>query len=83
MLLLLGSEWMAHGVLEKAEAKLKAAENLPEETVKKHFFDVNDWLAIRFRFASELAKCKRSVTEGISLVNKALILLKEPRHRIH
>ena len=81
ILLLLGSEWMVHGELEKAESKLEAAKNLPEETLKEHFFDVNDWVVVRFQFATELAKRRKNVTKGISLVNKALTILKEPRHR--
>ncbi|MHC4629193.1 MAG: tetratricopeptide repeat protein, partial [Planctomycetota bacterium] len=82
ILLLLGSEWMAHGKLDRAEAELRAAEILPRETLKEHFFDVNDWTVARFHLASELAKRRGNVAESVSLADEALATLTEPRHRI-
>ena len=77
----LGAEWMVHGELDRAAAELQAAESLPQETLEEHFFDINDWTVVRFLLASELARRKGAVAEGASLVDEALTVLKERRHR--
>ncbi len=81
-LLLLGSEWMAHGKLDRAEAKLREAENVELETIQEHFFDVNDWVVARFNLALDLAGRKGDIGQGTDLVKDALATLKEARHRV-
>lgn len=78
----MGAEWLAHGELDRAAAELQAVDKLPEETLEKHFFDIDDWKAARFLFASELATRRGNMTEAISLADGALAALKEKRHRI-
>ncbi|MHC4430848.1 MAG: tetratricopeptide repeat protein, partial [Planctomycetota bacterium] len=75
-------EWMAHGELERAQAAFQATEKLVQEGPREYYYDVNDWAVVRFRFASELARRKGDVTEGVSLAAEALATLKESRHRI-
>ena len=79
--LFLGAEWIAHGELGRAAAELQAAESLTQETLEEHFFDINNWIVVRFLFASELAIRREAATEGASLADEALTVLKEKRHR--
>jgi tetratricopeptide (TPR) repeat protein len=76
------SEWMAHKEFDRAAAELKAADTLPQETLEKHFFDLDNWVVQRFLLASELARQRGAITEGVSLAEEALAALKEKRHRI-
>ena len=78
----LGAEWMAHGELDRAEAELQAAESLPQEKLEEHFFDINDWTVRRFLLALELAILRAATTEGASLADEALTVLKEKRNRV-
>ncbi len=80
--LFLGVEWMAHGELDRAATELQAAESLTQETLKEHFFDINNWIVARFLFASELAIRRKAVTEGASLADEVLTVLKEKRYRV-
>jgi len=82
ILLFLSAEWMAHGELDRAAAELQAAESLPQETLEENFFDLDDWTVARFLFASKLAIQKKDTTEGASLADEALTVLKEKRHRV-
>ncbi|MFZ2147478.1 MAG: tetratricopeptide repeat protein [Sedimentisphaerales bacterium] len=78
----LGAEWMAHGELDRAAAELRAAENLTQEILEEHFLDIDDWTVARFLFASELAIRRKDTTEGASLADEVLTVLKEKRHRV-
>lgn len=80
--LFLGAEWMAHGELDLAAAELRAAENLTQEKLEEYFLDIDDWTVARFLFASELAIRRKATTEGASLADEALKVLKERRHRV-
>jgi len=80
--LFLAAEWMAHGELDRAEAELQAVDNLPRETLEEHFLDINDWTVARYLLASELAARRGAVTEGTSLADETLSVLKERRHRV-
>ncbi|MFH1882702.1 MAG: tetratricopeptide repeat protein, partial [Planctomycetota bacterium] len=80
--LFLCAEWMAHGELDRASSQLQAAESLPQETLEEHFFDINNWTVTRFLLASELAIRREATTEGASLADETLIVLKERRHRV-
>ena len=80
--LFLGTEWMEHRELDRAAAELQAAENLPQETLEKRFFDIHNWEAAKFAFALELAIRTGDITEGVALADKALTELTEKRHRI-
>jgi len=78
----LGAEWMVHGELDRAAAELQAVDQLPQETLEKSFFDINDWKVARFLFASELASRRRATTGIASLADETLAVLKEQRHRV-
>ena len=51
----LGTEWLAHGEPNQAAAELQAVEGLSQERIEEDFFDINDWVVLRFLLASELA----------------------------
>jgi len=78
----LGGEWIVHGELDRAEAELRAAESLTQETLEEHFFDLSDWAVAKFRLASELMIRRAATTESASLADEGLKLLTERRHRI-
>jgi len=80
--LFLCAEWIAHGELDRAGAEIQAAESLPQETLEEHFFDINNWTVTRFLLASELAIRRAAKTEGASLADETLTVLKERRHRV-
>jgi len=80
--LFLATEWLAHGEFDRAAAELQAVENLEQETLKEHFFNLNDWKVARFLFALELAMRQGAITEGVSLADEALTVLKEKWHRV-
>ncbi|MEJ2704368.1 MAG: tetratricopeptide repeat protein [Sedimentisphaerales bacterium] len=80
--LFLTAEWIAHDELEQAEAKLRAADHLSQETIEKYYLDVNDWTVARFLLASDLALRRGVNAEDISLVDDVLTALREPRRRI-
>jgi len=80
--LFLGAEWMANGELDRAAAELQAAESLPQETLEKSFFDIQEWNVAKFSFALELATRKGAIMEGASLADEALKVLTEKRHRV-
>jgi len=80
--LFLCAEWIAHGELDRASSQLQAAESLPQETREEHFFDINNWRVTRFLLASELAIRREAKTEGASLADDTLTVLKERRHRV-
>jgi len=77
----LGVEWMAHGELDQAAAKLKFIESIPKETLDEYFFDIDDWTASKFLFALRLAMQNKATAEGLSLADQALTVLKEKGHR--
>lgn len=77
----LGIEWMAHGELERAAAKLQYIESIPRETLDEYFFDIDDWTASKFLFALQLAVQNKATAEGLSLADKALTVLKDKGHR--
>ncbi len=79
--LFLGAEWMANGELDRAAAELQAAESLPQETLEKSFFDIQEWNVAKFSFALELAIRKGTAMEGAPLADEALAVLTEKRHR--
>ena len=77
------SEWIVHGELDLAAAELQAVENLTQEELEEHFFDINDWVVTKFFLASELAARKAAtIAERASLVDEALRVLTETRHRL-
>ena len=78
----LGAEWIVHGELDRADAELRAAESVPQETLEKHFFDLDDWAVIRFRLASELMIRRAATTESAALADEMLSALTQRRHRI-
>ena len=80
--LFLGAEWMAHGELDRAAAELQIVDNLSQEAMEEHFFDINDWKMARFLFASELITRQGAAAEGASLADEVLAVLKEARHRL-
>jgi tetratricopeptide (TPR) repeat protein len=77
----LGAEWMAHGELDRAAAELQAADTLPPDKLKEHFFDLSDWTVARFLFAAELAARRGTPAEGTSLADETLKALTEKRRR--
>jgi predicted Zn-dependent protease len=80
--LFLTSEWLAHGELERAADELKTAENLPQEKIEEHFFDLKEWTITKFLFASELAIRKRSINECTSLADDILNTFKDEREQV-
>ncbi|MFX0197134.1 MAG: tetratricopeptide repeat protein [Candidatus Hodarchaeota archaeon] len=80
--LLLSTEWMAHGELDRAVAELQAVESLTQETLEEHFLDINVWNVARFLLASELVIRRGAITESSSLADETLAVLKERRYRI-
>jgi tetratricopeptide (TPR) repeat protein len=81
ILLFLGAEWMSLGELEKAELKLKALDHLTKEKLEEYFWDFNNWIAIKFLFASELAIRRKATAEDASLADEVLTVLKEKGQR--
>ncbi len=77
----LGMEWIAHKEFDRAAAELKAADALPEETLEKQFFDLDNWKVARCLFAVELASRKGAIAEAVSLTKEALAGLTEKRLR--
>jgi len=68
----LGTEWLAHGELELAAAELQAVEGLSQERIEEDFFDINDWVVLRFLLASELATRRKAQAEACSLAGRSL-----------
>ena len=79
--IVLGAEWIAHGELDRAAAELQAVDKLPQEELKKHFFDLSDWTVARFLLASELATRKGATAEAASLADETLKSLTDKGHR--
>ena len=77
----LGVEWIAHGELGRAAAKLRFIESIPQETLDEYFLDIDEWTVTKFLFASQLAIQNKAATEAISLVDEVLTVLKEKGHR--
>ncbi len=80
--LFLCAEWLEHGELDRTAAELQAVENLPQEALEEHFFDVRDWTVARFLFSSQLAIKRKATAEGVSLADEVLTVLTEKGHRI-
>src|SRR4030042_6350006 len=80
--LLLGVEWLAQNELDRAAAKLKFVESLPQETLEEYFFDIDEWTVTKFFFASQLAIQNKAATEAVSLVDEVLTVLKEKGQRV-
>ena len=78
----LGVEWMAHGELDRAAAKLRFVESLPQETLDEYFLDIDEWTVTKFLFASQLAIQNKAGTEAVSLVDEVLTVLNEKGHRV-
>ena len=78
----LGVEWIAHGELELAAAKLKFIESIPQETLEEYFLDLEEWTVTKFLFASQLAVQNKAATEAVSLVDEVLTVLNDKGHRI-
>jgi len=78
----LGTEWLAHGELDRAGAELQAVEGLSQERIEEDFFDTNDWVVFRFLFASELATRRGTPAEACSLADEALETLTQEGHRM-
>lgn len=78
----LGTEWMAHGELDRAAAELQAIDDLPREKLQEHFLDIKDWTVARFLLASELETQRGATAEAAALADEALEELTEARHRI-
>ncbi|MDT8301690.1 MAG: tetratricopeptide repeat protein [Sedimentisphaerales bacterium] len=79
--LFLGAEWLALDELDRADAELHAVDNLSEDVVYKHFYDLRDWTVGKFLLASQLAIKKNDVTGYVSLANKVLTNLTDKRYR--
>lgn len=77
----LGAEWIAHGELDRAAAELQAADKLPPEKLKEHFFDLGDWTVARFLLASELATRRGVTAEAVTLAEETLNSLTDQGHR--
>jgi tetratricopeptide (TPR) repeat protein len=77
----LGVEWLAHGELDRAAAKLRFIESLPPETLEKYFFDIDDWTVTKYLFASQLAVYNKTAAEGVLLSDKVLTELQEKGQR--
>jgi len=77
------AEWIAHGELEKARAELKAVDDLSEDVMNEHFFDVNDWTSTRFILASEVHRQQGEPNEAAELADNVLDELTERRHGGH
>jgi len=77
----LGTEWMAHGELDRAAAELQAVDELPQEKLQEHFLDIKDWTVARFLLASELVTQRGTTAEGAALADEAMAALTERRHR--
>jgi predicted Zn-dependent protease len=78
----LAREWLLHGQLDRAEAKLQAAKELPEEALSEHFFDLADWTVARFSLESQLAVQRGDTARAAALADAALAELTEKRHRL-
>jgi len=61
---------------------LQAVEGLSQERIEEDFFDINDWVVLRFLLASELATRRRAEAEACSLADETLETLTQERHRI-
>ncbi len=81
VLLELSIEWMEHGEFDRAAAKLEAANNLDNKTIKRYYLDVDDWLTVAFLTEGDLALRRRTGSEGIGLASEALATLAQKRHR--
>jgi len=79
---ILCAEWLAHGELDRVAAELQAIDELPKETLEEHFFDINNWIVVKFLLASELAVRKGATTAAVSLADETLSELTEKRHRV-
>ena len=80
--LFLAGEWMAHAQWDRAAYELKAAENLPLETIQEYFLDLNEWTVARFQLAAELAIQRRDIAEGISRADETLKELEDTRYLV-
>lgn len=78
----LGTEWLAHGELDRTDAELQAVDNLSEDVIYKHFYDLRDWTVGKFLLASQLAIKKKDVTGCVSLADKVLTNLTDKRYRV-
>ncbi|MDI6451817.1 hypothetical protein QJ522_22335, partial [Sedimentisphaerales bacterium M17dextr] len=77
----LAAEWLAHGDPVWASAALEAIDELPQEALAEHFFDMGDWHVARFMLASELATRRGDPTQAASLADQTLEVLTDPRQR--
>ena len=73
---------MAHAQWDRAAYELKAAENLPLETIQEYFLDLNEWTVARFQLAAELAIQRRDIAEGISRADETLKELEDTRYLV-
>lgn len=80
--LLLGTEWMAHDELDRADAELSAMDKLSPSVIAEYFADSNDWSVARFRLASEVATRRGAVADATSMADGILKVLTERRHRV-
>jgi tetratricopeptide (TPR) repeat protein len=82
MRIFLGSEWMALGELDKADAEIKAVDSLAQEKLQEYFLDIRGWTVVRYLLASEVAAKRGAVMEAASLADETLTVLTESRHRV-
>ncbi|MEN6428938.1 MAG: tetratricopeptide repeat protein [Phycisphaerales bacterium] len=72
--LVLAEEWMDHGELDRVDAELRAADELPGETGQEGLFGLNDQGISRFRLRWELAMRRGAAAEAAALVDETLAL---------
>jgi tetratricopeptide (TPR) repeat protein len=80
--LLLATEWLAHGELDRTAAELEAGKYFSQEALEQQFFDVNEWVIARFLLSTELLRRRGTTAEAASLADKALSSLTEQGHRV-
>jgi cellulose synthase operon protein C len=79
---LMGTEWLALGELDRTAAELQAVDNLPEDVIYKHFYDMRDWTVGKFLLASQLAIQRKDLTECVSLASEVMKALTEKNFRL-
>ncbi|MBN1974864.1 MAG: tetratricopeptide repeat protein [Sedimentisphaerales bacterium] len=80
--LFLGSEWLELGELDRVDARLKAADEIPQEVILEYFFDLHEWTIGKFILTSQLAIRRKDTAQCIEISDKILTQLEERNYRV-
>lgn len=72
---MLAEEWLHLGELDRAEAELQAADELPKDTLKKEFFGETAWTVSRFRLGWDLAMRRGDAAQAAARADETLTLV--------